>query len=352
MNLVKWWLFAGIVLIFFQIVIGGITRLTGSGLSITKWEIVTGTVPPLSDKDWEEEFEAYKQTPQYEKINEGMSVSEFKFIYFWEYFHRLWARIMGFVFLLPFIFFVYKGHLRGRLLKQTVILFVLAALVASFGWIMVASGLINRPWVNAYKLTVHLSLAIVTFLYLWHIYFGVREVKPIRLPDIFRGSFLVLFIAICFQIILGGILSGSRAAMVYPSWPGMDGSFVPDVLIDRAEWNISNFVYYDKNSFFPALVQFAHRTLAYLIIIGMFFWLFSVNKLLSIDSTWGIIKVVLSVTVIVQLILGILTLLNSVGSIPLWLGVMHQAVGIILITAAFYVLYKLYYAKVDQSTSL
>lgn len=339
-------------MIFFQIVIGGITRLTGSGLSITKWEIVTGSVPPLSEADWKEEFEAYKRTPQYEKINEGMLLSEFKFIYFWEYFHRLWARLMGFVFLFPFVFFVYKGHLRGKLLKQTIILFLLAALVASFGWIMVASGLVNRPWVNAYKLTAHLSLAIITFLYLWHIYFGVREAKPIRLQGIYKRSFLVLFIAISIQIILGGILSGSRAALVYPSWPGMDGAFIPGILLDGSEWKFSNFVYYDRNTFFPALIQFAHRTMAYLIVIGILYWLVTANKYLSKDRGWMIVKYVLSFSVLLQVILGILTLLNSIGSIPLWLGVSHQAVGIIVITGAFYVLYRLFYAKLEQTSTL
>ena len=155
---VKVWLIIGLVMIFFQVVIGGVTRLTGSGLSITKWEIVTGTLPPLSDSQWLEEFELYKATPQYQKINEGMSLSDFKFIYFWEYFHRLWARSMGFVFLFPFLFFWWKGWIDKPLMQRLGITVLLAAIVASFGWIMVASGLIDRPWVIAYKLTSRLSI--------------------------------------------------------------------------------------------------------------------------------------------------------------------------------------------------
>jgi len=156
-RIVKIWLIIGLVMIFFQVVIGGITRLTGSGLSITKWEIVTGTIPPLNSADWEEAFDLYKATPQYKQINKGMSMSEFKFIYFWEFIHRLWARTMGFVFLFPFLFFLGTQRFSKKLFKQLIVVFLLAALVASLGWIMVASGLRDLPWVSPYKLTLHLS---------------------------------------------------------------------------------------------------------------------------------------------------------------------------------------------------
>jgi len=157
---VKIWLFIGLVMIFVQVLLGGITRLTGSGLSITKWEIVTGILPPMSQEAWQAEFDLYKATPQYQKINEGMSLSEFKFIYFWEYIHRLWARMMGFVFIIPFVVFLFKGHLDKALIKRLGGVVLMAAIVASFGWIMVASGLEDRPWVNAYKLSLHLGLLV------------------------------------------------------------------------------------------------------------------------------------------------------------------------------------------------
>ena len=166
-NLVSLWLKAGLLLIFFQVVIGGITRLTESGLSITKWEVVSGTLPPLSDRDWEREYDLYRQTPQYQEINEGMSMADFKFIYFWEYIHRLWARLMGFAFIVPFLYFSIKKRLSSRLKKNLGIVVLLAALAATFGWIMVASGLIERPWVNAYKLSIHLLIAFSVFGYLW-----------------------------------------------------------------------------------------------------------------------------------------------------------------------------------------
>ena len=165
-RIVGAWLILGVFLVFFQIIIGGITRLTGSGLSITEWEIVIGSMPPTSAEKWESEFDKYKETPQYEKINQGMSMDDFKFIYFWEWLHRFWARWMGVVFIIPFLFFLFKRWLTRPWIFKLIMVMLLASLVASFGWIMVASGLIDRPWVDAYKLTMHLALALVVFAYL------------------------------------------------------------------------------------------------------------------------------------------------------------------------------------------
>ena len=178
-KVIKIWLSIGIIMVFMQVVFGGITRLTGSGLSITKWEIIIGTVPPLNAAQWEEAFDLYKETPQYQKINQGMEMKQFKFIYFWEFFHRLWARTMGFVFLFPFLYFLFTGKLSKVLIKDLEIVILLAVVVASIGWIMVASGLINRPWVNAYKLTMHLCLALLLFGYLlWTTYNCLLYTSP------------------------------------------------------------------------------------------------------------------------------------------------------------------------------
>ncbi len=183
-RIVKIWLCIGLFMVFMQVMIGGITRLTESGLSITKWDIVTGTMPPLTTAQWEHEFDLYKATPQYAKLNFGMEMGSifesgtFKFIYFWEYLHRLWARSMGFVFAIPFFIFLARGMLSKRLIKDLGIVIFLAAVVASVGWIMVASGLINRPWVNGYKLTLHLSLAFLLFGYLLWATFKVFQPSP------------------------------------------------------------------------------------------------------------------------------------------------------------------------------
>ena len=199
----KWlviWLAAGLLMVFVQILVGGVTRLTGSGLSITRWEIVTGTIPPLNEVQWEEAFDLYKLTPQYQKINQGMEMSEFKYIFFWEYFHRLWARTMGFVFLIPFLFFLWKGSIRKETLRNLGVVVSLAAAAALFGWIMVASGLINRPWVNAYKLTFHLGLGISLFIYLFYTYLKERGFSSETIPLKWKKKIRLLFILTIIQV--------------------------------------------------------------------------------------------------------------------------------------------------------
>lgn len=338
---VRIWLIIGLVMVFFQIVIGGITRLTESGLSITKWEVITGTLPPMSQEAWEEAFALYQDSPQYAKINEGMSMSDFKFIYFWEYIHRLWARAMGFVFLIPFVIFWRKGWLDPYLLRRLGITVLLAALAASFGWIMVASGLIDRPWVNAYKLTVHLSLGITLFGYLlWTTFQVIYPQKKVIHNDVLKKGMWVLLVVLALQIILGGIMSGMKAALFYPSWPDMQGVYLPDILTDPAAWNVENFVNYDKGPFMAALVQFLHRNTAYLltIIVLWFGW-----RGLSIQSTPAFrlgLKLLVSV-LIIQVALGIITVINSVGTVPVLWGVLHQAVAILLVSAVLFVRYQM-----------
>ena len=187
-------------MVFVQILVGGVTRLTGSGLSITRWDIVTGTIPPLNDIAWEEAFNLYKQTPQYQKINQGMDMSEFKFIFFWEYIHRLWARTMGFVFLIPFLFFLLKRSIKQETLRNLGVVVSLAAAAAFFGWVMVASGLVNRPWVNAYKLTVHLGLGISLFIYLFYTFLKERGFTIELIPNIWRRVMTTLFILAIIQV--------------------------------------------------------------------------------------------------------------------------------------------------------
>jgi len=207
-------------MVFMQIVIGGITRLTGSGLSITEWEIVTGTLPPMSDEGWQVEFDKYKSTPQYLKINRDMEMGSifspdtFKFIYFWEYLHRLWARTMGFIFLFPFLFFLIRKMIPGSLVRRLGVVIGLAALAATFGWIMVASGLIERPWVNAYKLSLHLCIGIAVFIALWWAF--IRYTHPnkiiykIHIPS--YTKWMLVFIII--QIFLGGVMSGTKSRTI------------------------------------------------------------------------------------------------------------------------------------------
>jgi len=265
-NWVKIWLGIGLFMIFVQVVVGGITRLTGSGLSITKWEIVTGTLPPLNAAQWQEAFDLYKATPQYEKINQGMSMPEFKFIYFWEYIHRLWARLMGFVFIIPFGVFLSRKMVDRPLLKRLGMVFLLAATVASFGWIMVASGLIERPWVDAYKLTMHLSLAFILYSYLLWTTFKVSIPRSkVFHNDTVKKWMIGLTILTAVQIILGGVMSGTKAGLYFPTWPDMNGVMVPAILMDGSQWNVENLVEYDRGSSAVASIQFVHRSTAYLL---------------------------------------------------------------------------------------
>ncbi len=338
-NTVKVWLIVGLIMIFFQVVIGGVTRLTGSGLSITKWEIVTGTLPPLNADQWEEAFDLYKATPQYQKINEGMDMKQFKFIFFWEYFHRLWARLMGFVFIIPFFIFWARGMLDKPLMKRLGGVVFLAAVVASFGWIMVASGLVNRPWVNAYKLSLHLSLAFILYCYLlWTIFKTLNVPKEVIHIKLLKSSTLTILIILIVQIILGGINSGMKASMYYPTWPNMNGSFIPAILNNSANWTVENLVNYDDSSFMPALMQFIHRIVAYVLIVsGLWYFIKFVKTQVSQRFKGGLI---LWITLLVtQVLLGILTVLFSIGKIPVAFGVLHQAGALLLLSTVLFLLY-------------
>lgn len=339
----KWiqsWLLIGIVMVFVQVVVGGVTRLTGSGLSITKWEIVTGVVPPLSANDWAEEFDLYKSTPQYQKLNQGMSLSEFKFIYFWEYLHRLWARAMGFVFFIPLMGFLWKRWIDKALGLRLLLLVFMGGVVATFGWIMVASGLVERPWVDAYKLTIHLNLALVLYGILVYTYLYTRgDDASVYTVSARMGSLLNVFtVLLAVQLVLGGIMSGMKAGLYYPTWPDMNGEIIPRVLLDGQEWRLESFTGYDKYPLAPALVQFWHRIVAYglAIFAALIFWRrFDAGLTRNVKA--GIYT--LAVLVVIQVMIGILTVINCVGKIPLFLGVAHQAMAVLLLTTALYLRY-------------
>jgi cytochrome c oxidase assembly protein subunit 15 len=325
-------------MIFVQIVLGGITRLTGSGLSITKWEIVTGTIPPLSQADWEHEFELYKETPQYQQINQGMVLSRFKFIYFWEYVHRLWARSIGFVFLIPFIVFMIRGGIDRRLLQDLGIAVLLGAVVATFGWIMVASGLVKRPWVNAYNLTVHLNLALILYTWMFWIALG-KDRERLRSISLKRGlNWLSVFVI--FQLILGGMMSGMKAAVYYPTWPDMYGAFFPTELLKSDLWTGRYLFDEYESGPVPGIVQFLHRTIAYIIVLITAILVYKSSSYKINKKVWNGF-VTLGIIVGVQVLLGILTVINSIGKIPFEYGVLHQAMAVMLLSNVIYLHWKI-----------
>lgn len=320
---VIYWLRVGIFMLFVQIIVGGITRLTESGLSITKWEIVSGTFPPINDESWQREFDLYKETPQYKEINEGMSLSDFKFIYFWEYIHRFWARWMGFVFIIPFFFFVYKGYIDSHLRKRLLMVVLLAALAASFGWIMVASGLIQRPWVNAYKLSLHLCIAFTVIASLYWTYLEYINGTRKSLFSVSEKFSFILLAMTWIQLFLGGVMSGMKAGIYFPTWPDIGGEYIPDIIFKTSEWTYKNFNEYEQSLFLPSLIQFLHRSTAYLLVLILLYFLvklwnsytYKVNKYLTF----------VSVCIGIQVVLGIVTVLLCKGEVPVWIGVLHQA---------------------------
>lgn len=337
---VKIWLITGLVMIFMQIVIGGVTRLTGSGLSITRWEIVTGSIPPLSEAAWMETFNLYKETPQYHKINKGMTLDEFKFIFFWEYFHRLWARLMFFVFIVPFVWFLWRGMLSRDLKNWLILVVLLAGLEGFFGWAMVASGLRERPWVNAYNLTLHLCMGIIIFACLLWTTFIAYKPRPQGWPfsGARRSAWIILGVAF-FQIALGAMMSGTKAGLFFPTWPDMRGEYLPALMLDSSHWATESFLQYDTNPFMPTLIQFLHRNTAYLLTV-LVLW-FSWRALRQGGSTENRQTIwVLLAMLAVQILLGILTLINCVGGIPVTLGVLHQAGAVILLGVILWACYK------------
>lgn len=338
-GLVKIWLWVGFVMILLQILIGGVTRLTGSGLSITKWEIITGTIPPMNETDWNIEFDAYKDTPQYHKINKGMSLDDFKFIYFWEYFHRLWARLMGFVFFIPAVVFWIKGSFPAWLKRRVINIFLLAALVASFGWIMVASGLIDRPWVSAYRLSIHLILAVILLGYLLWTILSYYPITKIYNNSAAKWSRMICW-GLIVQIFLGGMVSGMKAALLYPTFPKMKGEWIPGLLFNTSYWNMENVIVYESSPFFPTLIHTIHRLWAYILAVLILLFVWRVRKI-ELTSFMRFTQALLISLLVIQITLGALTVVNSSGAVPVFYGVAHQIMGILLFNASLIFVYTL-----------
>ena len=338
---VRIWLIVGLVMVFFQVVIGGITRLTDSGLSITEWEVVKGTLPPLNAEAWDVAFEKYKvHTAQYERLHADMTLSEFKVIYFWEWFHRLWARSMGLVFAIPFFFFLAKGWLPKWLVRRLGVVVLFAALAGTVGWIMVASGLNDdtRTWVSAYKLITHLSIAMVLFGYLYWTY--RRAAQPVTTDgahtDLRRMAWSV-FGLLLVQIALGGLMAGMRAGLLHPYFP----LFVNGDRLLGALQGSADFADYETGTTVKGIVHIAHRVTAYLLTALIAWFFVRVRRRAGISlslrrGNWGLLAMIG-----VQFLLGVLTVINSFGRIPLVYGVLHQAGALITLALVLYMAYQL-----------
>jgi heme a synthase len=324
---VRVWLFAVAALVFALVSVGGATRLTGSGLSITEWQPIMGMVPPLSEAAWREAFEKYRQIPQYVHVNRGMSLDAFKTIFWWEWTHRFLARLIGVAFLVPFIFFLATGRLSRRLAPKLAGLFVLGGLQGAIGWYMVRSGLAERIDVSQYRLALHLSLAILIFAGLMWTAFSLGPPRPeaASAPTAYRRTAALLVGLVFLQIVAGAFVAGLKAGAGYNTWPLMDGRLVPDGLWAASPWWVNLF----ENA---TTVQFNHRMLAYVLLAAAAWhaWLLLSNTRDSLIRTSALALVG---AVVAQAVLGIWTLLAQV---PLSLGLAHQAGAVVVFGMALW----------------
>jgi cytochrome c oxidase assembly protein subunit 15 len=320
---VRIWLIAVAALIAAMVLVGGATRLTESGLSIVEWKPVTGSLPPLGETEWTRAFEAYKTIPQYRKMNSGMSLDEFKTIFWWEWSHRLLGRVIGIAYLLPFLWFLWRGALSSELKRRLWGIFGLGALQGAVGWWMVASGLSERVEVSQYRLATHLALAFLIFAGIVWTLRRLGEAVPSTAPSRLKIGAAVLLALTFVQLYLGALVAGLRAGKIYNTWPSIDGGFIPSaarLFFDTPWW---------RNLFENALtVQFEHRMVAYtLFVLAVLHALDAVRSRADRAVVGGALWLLGVVTL--QAMLGILTLLNQV---PMDLALTHQAVAIIVLT--------------------
>jgi cytochrome c oxidase assembly protein subunit 15 len=319
------WLFVVAACVVATLVIGGATRLTESGLSIVEWKPVTGTIPPLTESAWQAEFEKYQAIPQYQALNRGMALAEFKTIYWWEWAHRMAARLTGAAFLLPFLWFLWRGRIEPRLRPRLWAIFGLGALQGAIGWWMVASGLEHRVDVSQYRLALHLTLACVVYVAIVWTAVRLGPARPSETPPRIRAGALGLLALVLIQIYLGALVAGLDAGLIYNTWPLIDGRVVPpasELFAGEPLW---------RNLFENRLtVQFDHRMMAYVLLLAALLHGIDVARTLrGRPAWWGAWALVAAL--VVQAALGILTLLHQA---PLALALLHQATAILVLSIA------------------
>ena len=319
---IRVWLYVIASMVLAIVVVGGATRLTDSGLSITEWEPINGVIPPLNEEAWQEKFAKYQEIPEYQEINLGMPLAEFKTIYWWEWSHRLLGRLIGVAFLLPFLWLWATGRIERNLWPRLIAIFILGGLQGAAGWWMVASGLSERTDVSQYRLAIHLILASVIFAYLIWVARGLRPSRPGAIQirpgiKIFANALIFL---VFLQLYFGALVAGLDAGFVFNDWPAMGGQFIPPGVMDQEPWWRNLF----EN---VATVQFQHRMLAYLIaalVIGHAIWM----ALRMPGSRTAFASYRLVAIVGLQIVVGVYTLTQAV---PIELGLVHQLVAFVLL---------------------
>ncbi|NOT92346.1 COX15/CtaA family protein [Ferruginibacter sp.] len=330
------WLLIGVGMIIIQVLIGGITRLTESGLSITEWKPITGALPPLNDAAWQAEFDRYKVTDQFKYVHQGFTLSDFKFIFFWEWFHRLWARLLGVVFLIGFVYFLAKKKFNKKMILPMVVLFLLGGLQGAIGWLMVKSGLVpEKYFVGHIELATHFIAALGLLAYtLW---FALSLlIKPEQ--KIFNAGLqkflLTILVVLIVQLFYGAFMAGLRAAVSAPTWPDINGRMIPDGMDELSPWvkNVTN------NNI---TVHFIHRGLAYLLFVLVVLWWLK-TKIISGNVLFSRLRSSLMIIVLLQVLLGIITVLNATHSNQFVVfGVLHQCVAMLLLMCVVTILYVL-----------
>ncbi len=328
---VIYWLLTGCVLIFIMVIVGGITRLTHSGLSISNYKLISGTIPPMNETEWQEAFNLYKQYPEYQKLNTHFTLQDFKDIYFWEWLHRVIGRFIGVVFFIPFLYFLIRKQLTKSTIKKSVILLCLGGFQGFLGWYMVKSGLVDNPDVSHYRLAAHLTTAFITFAYTFWValdlMFPNKKQINIKFRNLIRWGLAILLI----QIIYGAFVAGLDAGFIHNHWPMMsEGKFMhPTVYIEQSPV-YKNFIEGKSG------VQFVHRSLAYIVVLFVFLiWRKSKKLSLTNFQTKGIHTLLIIVGI--QFLLGVLTILLQV---PVWLGVAHQVGAFFLLSAMTFTLHR------------
>ncbi len=328
---VIYWLFTGCALIFIMVVVGGITRLTHSGLSIPDYKLISGTIPPINDQQWQEVFELYKQYPEYQKLNSNISLKEFKGIFFWEWLHRAIGRAIGLVFIIPFLYFLITRQLDKSTIKKTIILLILGSFQGFLGWYMVKSGLVDRPDVSHYRLAAHLTTAFATFAFtLWvalDLIFPIKQTINKAYRNLIRISLIILFI----QIIYGAFMAGLDAGFIHNHWPMMsEGKFMHETVLIEKTPVYKNFIEGRSG------VQFVHRILAFIVVISVVIIYLKGKKIAVSNHQLNGLNSLL-VLVGLQSLLGVLTILLQV---PLWLGISHQIGAFLLLSSMTFTLHR------------
>jgi cytochrome c oxidase assembly protein subunit 15 len=378
------WVYAGVIMLLAQVILGGITRLTGSGLSITEWNVVTGTVPPLNTAQWQVEFAKYKATPQYQLLNSGFTLADFKFIFFWEWFHRFWARLVGVVFLIGFVGLWWKKKMQPWMIRPLIILFLLGALQGAIGWIMVASGLTGDAiYVRPTRLALHFvfALGLIVYAFWFALQLSVPDNARLAVTETdapgsakgagqpgldtqavalrrrlaaLRGWTLVILVVLFFQLLYGALMAGHKAATVAPTWPSINGSWIPDSLFSQKP--LLQDLAGNKIT-----VHFIHRSLAYLLLVLTGIWSIVAAGIrvrpggargglrgsdrLAGNSVFRRLRWLPLSLIGVQIVLGISSLLTSPGIIPQqwvafdWLAQFHQVTGLLFLLTMVGMLY-------------